>query len=460
MRRPNVLFLHCHDLGRHLGVYGVAGVSSPCLDRLARDSIVFERAYATSPQCSPARASLMTGLYPQQHGVMGLTHGQYAWDLKSPKDHLAWKLVGRGYRTQLLGVHHESRVLPDDVVAERLGFNLVETGGRGDQVAERTVQLLREASSDPDTPFYLQVGFHEPHRVDSVHDTPGVMGFLGDYIEVVPAGRVEVPAYLEDTPAAREEMAELQAAITYMDHQVGVVLQELDRLGMSNDTLVIFTTDHGLALPRAKGSLYEAGLEVALIVRLPAGTQPSGRRIACGVSHIDIMPTILDVADGTRGNHPNSLLPLIFSGEQTDKPIFGQLTYHAYYDPKRSIRSGDLKLITNFSSAPIAMDSTQSWHRRCTPKGLAGANLPASLPFELYDLRADPAELNDLSADPAHAADRERLTRWIYEWMESVDDPLLNGAVTPPQHHACVKRLRAASTFREISDLVHEMVAK
>lgn len=159
----NILLIHCHDLGRFLGAYGVPTVVSPHLDSLAAESALFESAFATAPHCSPARASLFTGTYPQTNGVLGLTHDPFGWDLTDPSSHLASRLSAAGYGTELIGVHHESRVLSDDVVAERLGFDRVRSGGDRDTVVERTTEALDRAAAS-DAPFYLQVGFHEPHR--------------------------------------------------------------------------------------------------------------------------------------------------------------------------------------------------------------------------------------------------------------------------------------------------------
>lgn len=264
----NILLLHCHDLGRFLGAYKVPTVVSPHLDALAAQSTLFEAAFATAPHCSPARASLFTGTYPQTNGVLGLTHDPFGWDLTDPATHLAGLLGAAGYTTELIGVHHESRVLPDDVVAERLGFDRVRSGGDRDVVVERTVEALDRAAA-VDAPFYLQVGFHEPHRTPSRNDRPGVMGFLGDTVTADDSLGITVPPYLRDDEGAREEIAELQGAVRHMDEGVGSILSHLDALGLSDDTIVVFTTDHGLALPRAKCTLYDPGLEVALMMRVP-----------------------------------------------------------------------------------------------------------------------------------------------------------------------------------------------
>src|SRR5262249_52130280 len=158
------------------------------------------------------------------------------------------------------------RTRPDDQVAARLGFDRVNTGGLVDTIVAKTDHVLQRLAA-ADGPFYLQVGFTEPHRLPGNRDAPGVMGFLGDHIEPDDSLGVDVPGYLTDNESAREEIAELQGAIRTMDRGVGRLLQRIDELGIADQTITIFTTDHGLALPRAKCSLYDPGLEVAFMVR-------------------------------------------------------------------------------------------------------------------------------------------------------------------------------------------------
>ncbi len=430
----NILLLHCHDLGRFLGCYGIPTVSTPNLDGLAAEGIRFDSAFCAAPQCSPARGSLFTGRYPQQHGVLGLTHSYFAWDLRPEIPHLAALLSGGGYRTALLGVHHESRVRPDAEIAKQLGFDEVVTGGHAPVVAQRAVERLRDYASSGE-PFYLQVGFHEPHRAPSVRDEPGTMGFLGDDIEPDSSAGVSVPPHLIDDAGARTEMAELQGAVRAMDAGAGTVLAALRQLNLEQNTIVIFTTDHGLALPRAKCTLYDPGIAVSLIMRAP-GFAPG--TVGQLVSHVDIVPTLLELTgiaapDGLAGS---SLVPLL-RGDVTAarSEIFAQLSHHDYYDPRRCIRTETHKLIVNFSSAPAIMDSSQSWRRRSTPQGLSGSTPPYHPPVELYDLRTDPVELTDLAEEPAHRAVREDLLTRLADWMRAVDDPLLEGPVAAPMQH-------------------------
>lgn len=451
--RRNLLLLHCHDLGRFLGTYGVATVSTPNLDALAVRSAVFDHAFATSPQCSPARASLFTGTYPQRNGVLGLTHSPFDWDLADPSSHLASRLKAEGFRTHLIGVHHESRVLEENVVAQRLGFDRVESTGvggtRADRsgivVADRAIDALARYADDS-VPFYLQVGFFEPHRAPDPRDAPGVMGFLGDGIEPDSSRGRTVPGYLRDDQGARAEISELQGAVRYLDEHVGRVLDALERLELGDETIVVFTTDHGLALPRAKCTLYDSGLEVALIMHVPGRGAWTGVRVDGLVSHLDVRPTLLELL-GLRpddGSDGTSLVPVVESAAATRRHVFAQLTYHDYYSPRRSARSDRHKLIVNFDNAPNPMDATQSWLRRSSPRDLANGGIRTSRLIELYDLEADPGEEVDVAASPDNATVRDELAAAMLGWMRDVDDPLISEGPRSPHHAAAVQFLTTA----------------
>ncbi|MFK4637685.1 sulfatase family protein [Paenarthrobacter histidinolovorans] len=446
----NILLIHCHDLGRFLGSYGVETVSTPHLDSFAAESALFEQAFATAPHCSPARASLFTGTYPQSNGVLGLTHEPFSWDLKEPKAHIAYRLKSAGYQTELVGVHHESRVLADDVVAGRLGFDRARTGGARDVVVSRATDALRRMSVS-DRPFYLQVGFTEPHRMPSERDRPGVMGFLADGVNPDVTLGHTVPAHLVDDDGAREEIAELQGAVKHMDEGVGSILSELDSLGLRDQTLVLFTTDHGLALPRAKCTLYDAGLGVALMLRHPGNAAWSGRRVKDIVSHVDVLPTLLELAglptpDGLAGT---TLRPAVEAGEAPRTHCFSQLSHHTYYDPKRSVRTSTHKLIVNFSNAPRAMDPTQSWIHRSLPADLGGPTIGTSPALELYDLTSDPEELDNIADHPGQAEILTDLSAALFDWMRECDDPLLTAPVAASRHQLALDAIHEATLTRK-----------
>jgi N-sulfoglucosamine sulfohydrolase len=437
-RRPNMLLVTCHDLGRYLGCYGRTTVRTPNLDALAADGVRFGRAFCTAPQCSPSRASLVTGRYPHSNGMMGLSQGDFGWALHPGERHLGGFLRDAGYRTCLIGVAHDLHLAPAAPMDEAL------LGGHGDQVSDAAVARLDAFAAD-ERPFYLHLGYGEPHRRAATH--PDYRGFVGDYMAPDDALGVALPGYVLDEPSARAEVAELQGAVRYVDAQIGRVLDHLCGLGLADDTLVLFTTDHGVALPRAKMSRDDPGIETALLLRLPSRGWINGRTRDQLVSNVDVLPTLLELlgVEVPAAVQGRSFLGLL-DGEpyRARAEVFGELTYHTYYDPRRCVRTERHKLILNFGTAPAFMDPTQSWRPRTStvvPANPAGATAPL---LELYDLAADPLEHKNLADEPTAAPVRQELLRRLHGWMRATDDPLLRGAVAAPMHGRAMDALASA----------------
>lgn len=427
--QPNILVITCHDLGRFLGCYGVPTVHTPNLDRLAGDGILFRQAFCAAPQCSPSRASLFTGRYPHSHGVMGLTHDPFGWDLPDSDHHLASILKSAGYATSVFGVSHEARS------AERCGYDVAVPPSDWPVVNRHALEHLRRHAAG-EQPFFMHLGYREPHRLPNPAES-GHMGFLGNHMAPDDQLGVTIPPYIRGEPSARVEMAELQGAVRTLDAAIGEILEALDTLGLAHDTLVVFTTDHGLALPRAKCSLYDPGLEIALILRWSGRGWLGGRSVSSLVSNVDIAPTLLEalglpVSDTVQGA---SLMPLLDQEAASVRDcIYGEMTYHEYYDPRRCVRTDRHKLIVNFSTAPSFMDPSQSWRPRTIPVVPEDPATSYHVPVELYDLEADPLEHHNLAGNPLHGDSEARLLGMLSEWMQATDDPLLHGAVPAPAH--------------------------
>lgn len=441
--RPHIVIFHCHDLGQYLHCYGVKTVQTPHLDEFAAQGVRFARSFCTQPGCSPSRASLFTGRYPHSNGVMGLTHAQFAWDLLPGERHLAQILREAGYATSAVGVLHETRS-----GAERCGYERHINKSKAFEGTSAAIAELKRLAAGP-APFFLYAGFIEPHRLPYPKDggpMSGLIGFPGPHLQPDDSLGVEIPGYLRDTPGTREELAGLQGAVRHIDEQFGRWMQALRELGLEEKTLVIATTDHGIAMPRAKCSVYEPGLQVALLLR------HAGRKGWHGgvvrqelVSNVDVLPSILEIAGvpvpaAVQGR---SFAPLLDGRPCAPRSeIFGELTYHGYYDPQRSIRTESHKLIANFSTAPSFQDPSQQWRPKSDP---AVPENPASTfhpHLELYDLSLDPWEQKDLARDPQFAALRNDLARRLLQHMEQTADPLLQGAVPSPHHDATLSLLR------------------
>jgi arylsulfatase A-like enzyme len=444
--RPNILLVHCHDLGQFVHCYGVRTVQTPSLDRLAAEGARFSQSFCTAPQCSPSQASLFTGRWPHSNGVMGLCHANFAWDLNPDERHMAQILHEAGYTTAAVGVIHETAS-----GWRRCGYERYLFPGSAKPATDAAVELLREFRRKPQKPFFLCVGFVEPHRLpyrapEWPGALPGDSSFPGPALEPDSSLGVEVPAYLRNTEGTRRELAGLQGAVRHVDTQVGRLMAALQDSGLAQNTLVVFTTDHGIAMPRAKCSLYEPGVQVAMLLRLPSRKGWNGGIVRTEmISNIDCLPTLLEVAGvpvpGTVQGR--SFAPLLDGkAYRPREEIFTELTYHDYYDPRRAIRTHTHKLIVNFTTAPAFMDPSQCW--RPSSDVVVPANHAASYhpDLELYDLARDPWEQKDVAGVAAYASIRRELLGRLYQHLVETKDPILQGAVSSPQHRRAMELLK------------------
>ncbi len=413
--RPNVVYLHSHDTGRYIQPYGHA-VPTPNLQKFAGESILFRQAFDAAPTCSPSRAALLTGMAPHSCGMLGLAHRGFVLD--DPRQHLANFLKSQGYDTVLSGVQHET-------VAARipeLGYRRVlETpGGRGPAVSDAAARYL---ASQPQGPFFLSCGFHETHRQFPV---PGP---AEDARYTLP------PATLPDTPATRADMAAFKASARILDESMGRVLDAVSRAGLAENTLVIVTTDHGIAFPRMKCNLNQHGMGVMLMMRGPGGFG-GGKVLDSLVSHIDLFPTICDVAGlpapGYLQGH--SIMPLIRGEKQEIRDhLFGEVSYHAAYEPARSVRTHRYNYVRRYDgrtgpNLPNCDDGPSKSH--WLGHGWRDQPIDAET---LYDLNFDPSESRNLAASRAHRATLDRMRGILNDWMKQTADPLLLGPVRAPR---------------------------
>lgn len=447
-RRPNVLLVHCHDLGQFLHCYGVKTVQTPQLDKLAAEGVRFSRSFCTNPGCSPSRASIFTGRWPHSNGVMGLCHANFAWDLNPDERHLAQILGDAGYATAAVGVIHET-----SSGFKRCGYQRYLPQAKAQPAATAAIGLLREFQAKPEKPFFLCVGFIEPHRqsyrqADWPGSTPGDASFPGPTLEPDNSLGVEIPGYLRDTAGTRRELAGLQGAVHHVDTQFGRIMAGLKDAGLESNTLVIFTTDHGIAMPRAKCGVYEPGVQVSFLLRLPSRKGWHGGVVHDEmISNIDYLPTILDlvgapIPEKVQGR---SFAPLLDGKPyEARREIFSELTYHDYYDPRRAIRTETHKLIVNFTTAPAFMDPSQSWRPSSDPVMPPNHAMAYHPHVELYDLAKDPWEQNDLAERPECKAIRQELLRKLHQHLVETKDPILQGAVTSPHHKRTMELLESS----------------
>jgi len=431
MKKPNILYFVAHDCGRHLGAYG-ARVATPNLDAFASTAARFDRAFCSSPACSPSRICAMTGLYAHVSGGVGLAH--MGWPLAADVPTIVDRLNDAGYETIHSGMEHERHP----------GLNRYQVDRqenwddfRTDVAVDKALACL--GARDRKRPFYLNVGSQQPHastwhRVDEWHGG------------AVPPDDVYLPPFLPDRPALRAAFGRFQAAMRFMDAHFGRLIEGLSRLGHDRDTVVVFTTDHGIAAPRAKGTLYERGVETALLIRMPDGVC-AGAAIDRLTPNIDLVPTLLEAAGAdVPANLPGrSFWPLLrgrpcaaHDAIFTERNFHGEQRVHGRegdfidrYDPVRAVRTDRFHYIRYFDPGVKG----QPWLPFETPvDGIAGEwGLPAPRrprpEEELFDVMQDPQEFVDLAARPEYRAVKADLSARLRRWMEETDDFALRGDV-------------------------------
>ncbi len=413
--KPNIVYFICHDLGRHLACYGDQTIRSPHLDAMASEGVLFTNLVGASTPCSPARGCRMTGRYAHSQGLIGLVNR--GWDYPTTPRSIINDLNDAGYFTQLVGFQHEA-----SDVAE-LGYQGVwKDSVRADKVADRAIEFLgSEAASRQ--PFFLSMGTFEVHLP---FDKP-------EYQPADPS-EVALPSFLPDNEITRRQMAMFHGSIRFMDEQFGRILAALDASDLRNNTIVVFTTDHGMAFPRAKSTLYEAGIGVATIVRMPKSL--GGRTGVCDelLSGIDLRGTLCELAGAPVGPdvQGRSFAPLLTGqGEyQPREEVFSEKNFHDCFDPIRCVRTRQYKYLRSFgdvTNLPLPQDIKRTF----PPESLRSDALAPRPAEELYDLGADPGEETNLIDSPEHAAVRDDLRARLQAWMEQTDDPILSGEQIP-----------------------------
>jgi N-sulfoglucosamine sulfohydrolase len=410
--KTNIVYLHSHDSGRYLQPFGHA-VPTPNLQRLASEGVLFRRAFSAAPTCSPSRAALLTGQCPHRNGMLGLAHRGFT--LNDYKKHILHTLRPAGYRSVLAGLQHIA------VDPKTIGFDEV-LHPKSTQAADVTPGAVEFLNRRHTEPFFLDIGFFETHRE---YPKPTA---ADDSRYTLP------PAPIPDTPETRLDTAAFHASARQLDRAVGEILDALDRNGLTGNTLVVSTTDHGVAFPLMKCNLEDTGWGVSLILRGP-GEFGGGKVIDALVSHLDVYPTLCDIAAVPRPDwlEGRSLMPLL-RGEKKEinEEIFAEVTYHAAYEPKRAVRTSRWKYIRRYGDkhTPVLPNCDDGLSKSLWLEyGWKNMRLPEE---SLYDLIFDPNEHNNLVGDPTMASVLAEMRGRLDKWMQRTNDPLLKGPVPAP----------------------------
>lgn len=424
----NIIYMHTHDSGRYTSPYGY-NLPTPNIMKLAEDGVLFRSAYSAAPTCSPSRAALLCGMYAHTAGMLGLAHrGFSCYDYSR---HMASYFTKNGFETALSGIQHEAND------TSRLGYEKILTRPRRGLTssewdfanADAAVAFIEQPH---DKPFFLSFGMFNTHREYPENDR-----FNPDY--VIP------PHPVADTPENRADWCCYMKSVAVADECVGRVVAAVDRAGLREDTLIIYTTDHGPAFPGMKCSLYDTGIGVSLIMSgagLPRGVCRSEL-----ISQVDIYPTLcrlagIDIPDWCVGVDAR---PLIFDGKPIRGEVFAEVTYHAAYQPMRAIRTKKYKYIRAFYDTEIQCypnidDSTPKNYLVNSPE----FHWPMS-PRMLFDVECDPVERVNLARDPAYSVILAELSAKLDCYMRETNDPLYVSRSVPLPSGAFANRMDGIS---------------
>ncbi|MFN0122572.1 MAG: sulfatase [Blastocatellia bacterium] len=417
-QRPNILFIFPDQLrAQALGCMGNPDVRTPHIDRLAAEGVLFRQTFANTPVCCPARANILTGKYAHKNGMVAND-----LRLRESETTLAELLRDAGYRTGFIGKwhldggprepgfvppgprrqgfdfwaahecshrHFDNHYFRDDPAPIKLGKYEAEGW------TDIAVDFLR-AQATQTQPFMLMIQMGPPH--DPYKAPP-------QYEAMYDAAKLQMrPNWVEGTRmGSRQDIASYYAQITAVDDQVGRLLNTLRELKLDDNTIVVFTSDHGDMLgsqgQRLKRKPWEESIRVPGIVRYPGHVEP-GRKTNAMLTHVDLAPTLLTLAGvkAPRGMQGADLAPLILGRTQKGPdaayfqifgPYEGDATSHGW----RGVRT---------SRYMYARSQQQAW--------------------VLYDLEQDPYQMKNLAADPAAASLRADMERRLNTWMRRTDD--------------------------------------
>ena len=468
--KRNIVLFVTDDQSPDFGAYGNPALSTPNLDALAADGARFDNAFCTTASCSASRSVILSGLHNHANGHYGHQHKYNKFNSYGNLISLPMYLSHGGYRTGRCGKYHVS---PERVYK----FGQVLPGSSRSPVvmAKNCKGFLKE---DSEKPFFLYICTSDPHRGGGAaaelphkpdrfgNPKPGSKGYPGIKEVVYDPAKVKVPGFLPDTPTCRAEIAQYYQSVSRVDQGIGSLVQILKDAGKWEDTLFIFISDHGIAMPGAKTTLYEGGMRSPCLVRNPY-LQDRGITSDAMVSWVDLTPTILEFAGllDRKGKLSSSVSESLgkagIKGEQNGRhlalgkfhgrsflsvldqekskgwdEVFGSHTFLeiTMYYPMRVVRERRYKLIWNIAHGlpyPFASDlwAAPTWQAqwKLGMSARYGAKTVRSYvhrpAFELYDIDQDPHEGKNLADSPEHADLLARLKVKMKTFQGKTNDP-------------------------------------
>ena len=455
-RRPNILFAIADDWSfGHAGTYGCGWVETPNFDRVAKEGILFTRAYTPNAKCAPSRAIILTG--------------RYSWQLEEAGNHMAIfppkfgsfmeRLEADGYSTGFTGkgwapgFANDVNGKPRRITGQRYQGKTAKPPAKGISridYAANFADFLGSGSEGKPWAFWL--GTTEPHR--GYEYRSGVR--LGKKL-----GHIErVPGYWPDNETIRNDMLDYAIEVEHFDNHLGKALALLEAVGELDNTLIVATSDHGMPFPRAKGQAYDHSNHIPLAIRWANGIKGAGRVVGDFVDFADLAPTFLEagqVSDAGPIMQPisgRSLFP-IFTSEQTEqgKPhrdhvLVGKERHdigrpNNWGYPIRGIVKGSMLYLHNFETVRWPAGHPTTGYLNCDGSptksqvldlrrggtnqdfwDLCFGKRPAD---ELYDLADDPDCVKNLAGQPSHAGTVSELKKQLFRELTAQGDPRMSG---------------------------------
>jgi len=441
-KSPNIVLITADDLNYDsVGVYGceIEGIT-PHIDRLARAGMLFQHAHVNIAVCQPSRQSIMTGRYPHRNGAEGFE------PIDEDVPTLQESLRAAGYVNGILGkeIHLRPKhkycwdyYITESQLASGAGI------GRSPQRYYEYSKTFIDLAKKEKKPCFLMANIHDPHRPFAGseqerrswgHDLPKFTRRFDD-------DEISVPKFLPDMPNVRKEVAQYYTSVYRCDQSVGAVMKALKDAGVEEDTMVMFLSDNGMAVPFAKANCYLNSTKTPWIVKWPGRVKPGSVDSQHLISGIDYMPTILDALgiEMVEGMDGTSFLPLLRGETQPDRE-FAFTEFHKTFArrcfPMRCVHSKRLGYLINFwadRTPPMRMDSTSGLSFRAMQEaGETDPEVAARVMLfehrvleEFYDFENDPDALNNLIDDPRYQDQVQQMRASLEERMKRTKDPAL-----------------------------------
>lgn len=423
----NIIYIHTHDSGRIISPYGY-GVHTPNYQKLCEDSLLFQNAFSVAPTCSPSRAGLLTGTFPHQNGMLGLA--QRGFEINR-EIHLAKLLLENGYHTALCGVQHEIGYYTDHEMAiGTLGY-LEDLTTDNSQYSEEELVVWDEKNADKlsdwlisysqEKPFFVSYGMHATHRAfpDEIHP-----GENPNY--------AQPPINIPNNEITRKDFSQFKTSLRTADDNVGMIISALKQAGLYENTIILLTTDHGLAYPFEKCTLNDSGTGVLMSMRVP-NAKLKTKSFDGLISHIDVIPTLCDLIGIPQPDYlEGESFATLFQGEEYegDEVVYGEINFHTSYEPVRSVRSKRFKYIRFFDEEYLKINKSNIDNSPI--KEFYAENDLDKITKDsecLYDLYYDVYEKNNLVHNENYQKELAYMREKLDNFMEKTNDPLLNGPI-------------------------------